>query len=57
MMSLKKSGQREREGGGPEDGTPHLGRRLCFPRVAEGMQKTQGDHPSCRGPVLGGVRL
>ena len=54
MMNLKKPGQIGKR----------LGRRCTAPwpaalfsRVAEGMQKTQGDHPSCRGQVPGGVRL
>ena len=40
MMNLRL----DEEGGGPEGGTRHLGWRLCFPRAAEGMQKTQGGH-------------
>ena len=42
---------------GSEGVARHLGRRLCFPRFAKGMQKTQGDHAGCRGQVPGGVRL
>ena len=39
------------EGRGADGGAQCLGRRLCFSRVAKGIQKTQGGHGSRRGQV------
>ena len=53
-LRLKKLDIEGRESVG---GARRLGHRLCFSRISEGMQKTQGDHTGHRGLVHGGVCL